>query len=148
MTKLANAFFGNDGADNFGGKIARPGIDVYSANALQLLFSGDQPIMGLAEEGSFTIAANPTGTAVGTYMFAQDYGYIPFVLVTCTGGPAAGVYGNHSMFAWFVPVSPPPTFLQVGGFITNVQSDRLFIRNIISDASQTFGVSVFWQRID
>jgi hypothetical protein len=148
MTTIDNAYFGNDGSGDFGGKIARPGVDVFAAGPLDLLFSTDQPIMGLAEEGSFTVAANPSGSAVGTYMFAQDFGYIPFVLVSCFSGPLTSTFGVYSRFAWFGAIFPGPVFTQVSGFVTNVESDRLLIRNIYSDAAQSFGVSVFWRRTD
>ena len=148
MTKVANAIFGNDGTGDFVGKVARPGVDVLTAGAMQLLFSTDAPVMGLAEEGQMTVPANPGGSAFGTYMFAQDFGYIPFVLVSCFGGPAVATFGVHSAFAGFGVVWPGPSFPQQVGYVVNVTTDRLLIRNIYSDASQSFGISVFWKRTD
>lgn len=148
MTKVANAFFGNDGAGVFGGKVARHGVDVFTAEALELLFSTDAPVMGLAEEGQMTVAANPSGSVFGTYMFAQNFGYIPFVLVSCFGGPAIGSFGIHSALAGFGVVYPGPSFPQQVGYVVNVSTDRLLIRNMYADASQSFGISVFWKRTD
>lgn len=143
MAKVPTAFFGKDTGGVFGGKIARPGIDVFTAGPLDLLFTTERSVLALAEQGTLTVPPNTSGGLVGQYLFTKDYGYIPFVLVTNTASPLGVVFSN---FAAFAAIYPGPSFIQQYGFVTNVQSDRLLIRNIYNDVSQTFGISVFYRR--
>ncbi len=140
MAKNPIAYMGLHDGD-FGAKISRSGVNVFDAKPLETLFSTDAPIMGVAIEGSMTVTAGNTGT----FMFPSDFGYIPFVLVTATAGPEVDAFGIYSGLAGFAAIFPGPTFTQVAGYVTNVFSDRLTIRNIYNDAAQTFGITVFYQ---